>query len=271
MANITDAYGTITLRGNWGAEHIKIFTYMLSLHSRFNYSTTVCDCHSDNVNDEYENIFKTLQSSGCLTFGGSGRWAYASNIECFYPWSCTAEDRWKELQEDLKPEYQMSYDAFKVHLEKFIRDMVDLDLSIEFDYKDTDPAMDWVCACVTVLKGKIDVENNSFVYTMLAVEENSKHGDGSLMDHVQIYDDGAECSLNDALYDIQQLFELSDTTLKAVKDMIKSDGNWYGLRPGVYENKEDYPEKFVADLNELLKKEDITNVKESKSVEVNQS
>ncbi|MBC1212424.1 hypothetical protein [Listeria booriae] len=87
MANISNAFGTITIPAQMVEEHPQELILLIKLIekelSRFDYNTI--------LSDDYAQVCADIQNATSphelvLDFTGSGRWAYDNNVHAFFEW-----------------------------------------------------------------------------------------------------------------------------------------------------------------------------------------
>ena len=111
VANITNAEGTMTLKGNWNEEDIAIFQPVLDSWTFYGqYGIQHCG--------------KLLPENPKADFYGCGRWGFSSILESFHEWTLD----WIKNENSLTQE---QYDAF-------LKNMYEKDLEIEMHFTDED-------------------------------------------------------------------------------------------------------------------------------------
>jgi hypothetical protein len=139
MANISSAYGTMTLVGGWEREHIAALNRIADeLWRRWHYDIDVFD----------EFTAENLSSS----FSGNGRWTFESNLESIGRWSdgCFAD----------------GYSGLHAVYKTLAADMEANGLSVDVAFSDEESG----CRVLYTQEGAISARGGSLVYEKRAEE-----------------------------------------------------------------------------------------------------
>jgi hypothetical protein len=135
MANISDAYGSMTLKGSWTPALIeKLNIIAQEIWAKWFYNTELDPFNPDAAPEERVS-----------TFNGNGRWAYSSNLENLGRWTSEKIEKQSEFA-----------DVFA----ELIREMKANELVIEVDYFDEEAGL---CVLYTE-SGEISSNGETFKY-----------------------------------------------------------------------------------------------------------
>jgi hypothetical protein len=133
MANISSAYGNMTLAGDWKRDQINALNEIAAkVWNRWHYDIDVFDEFSE----------KQLSSA----FSGNGRWVFEYNLECVGRWT---EDSVKDEHPELLPAYKT-----------LLADMEERGLAISLSFSDEEGG----CCVLYKQEGVIRASDGSLVY-----------------------------------------------------------------------------------------------------------
>ena len=241
MANNSDVYGYMGINGNWDSTDITNLLYVLMTQDGHNYFTHFNDF---DINDKkgFDDLHKALSNGKELSFYGSGRWTFQTNLERLHDWS--GEDSYRD---ELK-ELMTSSEYFK-RRKQLLNAMKKKELSLEWDWREHEPGFSFIC----VQTGRHFINDEDKL--KYDISESTCY-ETSLKNYVEIFMEGDEDTLDNAVaFIIKELGIDYQKWCDKVTDLIKRHETWYGLSES-FEYLEDQldcvPEQLGKDVMRLV-------------------
>lgn len=138
MANISDTYGVIHIHGSYTREHLETIAIILwTQYNSGDYSMYFNGC------DTYQELLKLVLEQKPITFDGTGRWEFLTNLTQLGVWSYLDPTEWDEF---IKVNHidmsHTDYEERRISLSKHLD--LDSETYIQFDYTDMEPGQDFI-------------------------------------------------------------------------------------------------------------------------------
>lgn len=241
MANNSDVSGCMGINGNWDRTDITNLLYVLMTQDGHAYFTHFGEIYVDNQKG-FDDAHKALSNGEGLSFYGSGRWTFQTNLEQLHDWS--GEDSYTD---ELK-ELMTSSEYFK-RRKQLLNAMKKKELSLEWHWREYESGFAFICEQTGrhFINDKDELE--------YAVSESTCY-DTSLKNYVEIFMEGDEDTLDNAVaFIIEELGIDYQKWCDKVTDLIKQHPTWYGLSEA-FEYLEDQldcvPEQLGKDVMQLV-------------------
>lgn len=240
MANISDVYGHMSIDGNWDSTDITNLLYVLMTQDGNNYFTHFSELDVNNKKG-FDDAHKALSNGEELSFYGSGRWTFQTNLEQLHNWS--GEDSYRD---ELK-ELMTSSEYFK-RRKQLLNAMKKKELSLEWNWREYEPGISFICEQT----GRHFINDEDKL--KYDVSESTCY-DTSLKNYVEIFMEGDDEPLGNAAWDIAKELKLDPHKwIDPICDLIKKHPTWYDLTEGAwYEGDlEAVPEQLGKDVMRLV-------------------
>lgn len=138
MANISDTYGVIHIHGSYTREHLETIAIILwTQYNSSDYSMYFSGCET------YQEFLKLVLEQKPISFDGSGRWQFSTNLEQLGVWSYLYPTEWDKFTKanNINMSHEV-YEERRVSLSKHLD--LDNEIYIQFDYTDMDPSQDFI-------------------------------------------------------------------------------------------------------------------------------
>lgn len=223
MANISSAFGTITLKGDWTDEQIKwYYTFIIGLGNGY-YNTI--------VETDLENVIKEKT----MNFVGSGRWAYICNLESMHGW---IEDISLDTIEFINNfgalNQTITHAEYNLMYVWLLKEMNEHHLTVDWEYTDVEGGLG-------VLQTVCGVQTSTGTELLFAPSsvQNYEYNLKNLFEIGQ--EDGIA---EDAIVKICQILDYDRNQLW---DLLQTDPDWFGLQPFI-DSIEDIPERLIKEV-----------------------
>ncbi len=245
MANISDAYGTLTLQGEWTEEHIIALLCILKTQENgVNYSTVI---------GNFKEALADLKEEGSLNIVGSGRWAYVCNLERLHDWSLVDVNFWDTyVCAQLPAEYKIVYEDYLAIRLWLLKEMHLHGLKIEWEFMDLETGCDFLTRNTGYHSSWF--EEPERVYKFVYTETEVENYDCNLKNQVELYDEGGLNRLGEIILELIDMYQLpkDEVTQNTIEQFIMSDPNWFDIPAYPYfGEEEDIPEPLRNKLAEL--------------------
>ena len=248
MANISDAKGTLTLRGPWKSKDIEALSYVLYFHR---YSGD----YSMHFKETIDEIYTTLYADRVISFYGCGRWSLTTNIERLFDWiKLERFDQLKELS--AAKEHLSSYNKLSTYNKmiddlkfKLTRNMIRL----LWDYVDYEPGCDFLCHAYLLQIFKQEPDLN---YTSVFILDHFDDYESTLKNYCGLFEESIEDHVLDAVYSIFNVYSIAIDADKINKlvELICEDTDLYEIRVNpYYDSEEDMSESLVKLCRKFFK------------------
>ena len=223
MANISSAFGTITLKGDWTDEQIKwYYTFIIGLGNGY-YNTI--------VETDLENVIKEKT----INFVGSGRWAYICNLESMHGW---IEDISLDTIEFINNfgalNQTITHAEYNLMYVWLLKEMNEHHLTVDWEYTDVEGGLG-------VLQTVCGVQTSTGTELLFAPSsvQNYEYNLKNLFEIGQ--EDGIA---EDAIIAISKILDYDRNQLW---DLLQTDPDWFGLQPFI-DSIEDIPERLIKEV-----------------------
>lgn len=223
MANISSAFGTITLKGDWTDEQIKwYYTFIIGLGNGY-YNTI--------VETDLENVIKEKT----MNFVGSGRWAYICNLESMHGW---IEDISLDTIEFINNfgalNQTITHAEYNLMYVWLLKEMNEHHLTVDWEYTDVEGGLG-------VLQTVCGVQTSTGTELLFAPSsvQNYEYNLKNLFEIGQ--EDGIA---EDAIIAISKILDYDRNQLW---DLLQTDPDWFGLQPFI-DSIEDIPERLIKEV-----------------------
>lgn len=223
MANISSAFGTITLKGDWTDEQIKwYYTFIIGLGNGY-YNTV--------VETDLENVIKEKT----MNFVGSGRWAYICNLESMHGW---IEDISLDTIEFINNfgalNQTITHAEYNLMYVWLLKEMNEHHLTVDWEYTDVEGGLG-------VLQTVCGVQTSTGTELLFAPSsvQNYEYNLKNLFEIGQ--EDGIA---EDAIIAISKILDYDRNQLW---DLLQTDPDWFGLQPFI-DSIEDIPERLIKEV-----------------------
>lgn len=208
MANISDAYGHISLEGPWSEEDIYNFLKVVEvLDDGSDYPT----CLEGN---NFEDRLRILSRDLNISFNGCGRWTFQANLEAFDEWTNQSVLRAYELN---------SKNEHSNIKKKLIDAMLSKDLKIVWSFVEFEPGFAFLCQQEGVHTATVDG-------TIKYAVNSSDCFDSTLKNYVDIFCDGDEESLDSYAWNVCDYLSIDPKMwVDTVVNLIKLHPTWYDI------------------------------------------
>lgn len=247
MANISDAKGTLTLRGRWTSKDIEALSYVLHFHR-------YCGDYPMYFKETIDEIYTTLSSDLVISFYGCGRWSLFTNIERLFDWiKLERFDQFKELS--AAKEHLSSYNKLSTYNKMIDRLKFKLTrnrIKLLWDYVDYEPGCELLChACLLqVFKQEPDLN-----YTSVFIADYTVGPEATLKNYCALFEESIEDHVLDAVYSIFNVYSIAidaDKINELVK-LISEDTDLYEIRVNpYYDSEEEMSESLVKLCREFF-------------------
>ena len=244
MANISDAYGTITLQGPWKSKHTKVLLYALfSLDVGGDYTTIIS-------HEDFEYVYRKLIKETEISFIGSGRWTYETNLNYFDEWSKSNPKAWERKTKRFNKKYMITHKKYLKKLKWLKKQMFHKNLYLNWDYMDMEIGASFISRSLGMHKS-IRTERSYYLsYTEDVVESydcNLKNACEYFFESDDYLIEAVEVML--ALYDRPDLED-------AIVSFIKDHDTWYDLSASPYfDKKTDIPSGIRSKIIKLIREQ----------------
>lgn len=220
--NISDALGTVTLKGDWRQEDIATLSYVLGLQSYYEYSI-LFNTQDTDIENLFEFIHNALTIHGVIYFEGIGRWCFENNLMDLEQRIKPHKKLYDEFIKCVPDVYKISLSEYQYRLNLLLKYMHYNHLTIVWDYKDIEPNQDILYACIgehSVDIDKLIYENTSF-----------KSYPCNLKNYCVVYEGGNFQALDYVVEQILFLYKLEPTCKDYIVNLILKHPTWYDLMP----------------------------------------
>lgn len=223
MANISSAFGTITLKGDWTDEQIKWY-YIFIIGLGNGYYNTI-------VETDLENIIKEKT----MNFVGSGRWTYMCNLESMHDWiEDISLDTIEYINNFGALDQTITYAEYNLMYVWLLKEMNEHHLTVDWEYTDVEGGLG-------VLQTVCGVQTSAGT-ELLFVTSNVQNYQYNLKNLLEIgQEDGIA---EDAIIAISKILDYDRNQLW---DLLQTDPDWFGLQPFI-DSIEDIPERLIKEV-----------------------
>jgi len=223
MANISSAFGTITLKGDWTDEQIKwYYTFIIGLGNGY-YNTI--------VETDLENVIKEKT----MNFVGSGRWAYICNLESMHGW---IEDISLDTIEFINNfgalNQTITHAEYNLMYVWLLKEMNKHHLTVDWEYTDVEGGL----GVLQTVCGVQTSTGTELLFTTTG-EQNYQYNLKNLFEIGQ--EDGIA---EDAIVTICKILDYDRDRLW---DLLQTDPDWFSLQPFI-DSIEDIPERLIKEV-----------------------
>lgn len=223
MANISSAFGTITLKGDWTDEQIKwYYTFIIGLGNGY-YNTI--------VETDLENVIKEKT----MNFVGSGRWAYICNLESMHGWiKDISLDTIEFINNFGALNQTITHAEYNLMYVWLLKEMNEHHLTVDWEYTDVEGGLG-------VLQTVCGVQTSTGTELLFAPSsvQNYEYNLKNLFEIGQ--EDGIA---EDAIIAISKILDYDRNQLW---DLLQTDPDWFGLQPFI-DSIEDIPERLIKEV-----------------------
>lgn len=223
MANISSAFGTITLKGDWTDEQIKwYYTFIIGLGNGY-YNTI--------VETDLENVIKEKT----MNFVGSGRWVYMNNLVSMHNWIKDINlDTIEFINNFGGLDRTITYAEYNLMYVWLLKEMNEHHLTVDWEYTDIEGGLG-------VLQTVYGVQTSTGT-ELLFTPANVQNYEYNLKNLFEIgQEDGIA---EDAIIEICKILGYDRDRLW---DLLQTDPNWFGLQPFI-DSIEDIPERLIKEV-----------------------
>ena len=224
MANISSAFGTITLKGDWTDEQIKWY-YIFIIGLGNGYYNTI-------VEMDLEEIIKEK----IMYFVANGRWAYICNLESMHDW---IEDIGLDTIEYINNfgglDQTITYTEYNLMYVWLLKEMNEHHLTVDWEYTDIEGGL----GMLQTVYGVQTSTGTELLFAPACVQ-NYEYNLKNLFEIGQ--EDGIA---EDAIIKICEILGYDRDRLW---DLLQTDPDWFGLQPFIY-SIEDIPERLIKEVH----------------------
>lgn len=208
MANISEAFGTFTFKGDWSKKDLQYFYEVLSTQTYGEYTTY------------FNTTYDELLENKSISFSAFGRWSYHTNLSCFEDWTAFTEDHWNSWKIETLPK-AVSFATYYKHRETLLQNMYRKQLKVYVQYKDCEIGVNLLGS----FTGYIVCDNNlHFSYT----SEDVETVDVNMKNYCEFFADSNEVLYNFVAILLDYL-DIDTGYLDTSIATITSHNTWYNL------------------------------------------
>lgn len=195
MANLSSAYGTITLKGSWNKKQIKLLIEVFDMLSKGYYNIEL-------MNPD------TLYTEGYTSgFGGTGRWSFMGNLRNFNDWILQDTEEYSSTTAN-----------------KLIKEMFNNKLTIHWAVRDEEAGVGFI----HIFEGRHEASDLTSLEFKTEMEEEHDHNLKNMMEY---YNDDEEM-FYDIIFRMKDLLNIDEDH---IEDVLKQDPNWWNISSWVHE------------------------------------
>lgn len=235
MANLSDAVGTLALKGNWTGEQKLTLLYMLKTLEIGEYNT---------FTPNFKIALQSLLDTNKVLFTGTGRWLFTENLYRFDLWT-------KQQINNFPEEYELDVETYLQRRTTLLKEMYENDLSLEWNFIDFESGCNVFYS--SICKHTVD-ENYELKYDEIV--SNDLHISAKKVSEL-IYDGNQDAVLDEYVMGILELYKILDKWEDWYEDILKlitDDPDWYFISPfETVESIQDISPTLQSELNKLFK------------------
>ena len=223
MANISSAFGTITLKGDWTDEQIKWY-YIFIIGLGNGYYNTI-------VEMDLEEIIKEK----IMYFVANGRWTYMNNLVSMHDWIKDINlDTIEFINNFGGLDRTITYAEYNLMYVWLLKEMNEHHLTVDWEYTDVEGGLG-------VLQTVCGVQTSTGTELLFAPSsvQNYEYNLKNLFEIGQ--EDGIA---EDAIIAISKILDYDRNQLW---DLLQTDPDWFGLQPFI-DSIEDIPERLIKEV-----------------------
>jgi hypothetical protein len=245
MANISDARGSLELKGPWKPEHIKAWVYLIDTQ-RYGYYTITLGA------DSFKEAYQELKKNKNIDFTAFGRWAFEANLLSLERWAKN-EDIFEASQRNIEISNKITYEEYLEKIKWLLLEMYTKDLTIEWDFIDSEFGANFLLHETGVHKSQLNSETG--MYELVFHGDVQGSWDPNLKNMCQqFYEDNSD--LVEAVTQLMFLYKLPKEYENNLYKLIENESDWYNLGGWpLFENFNDVPEKLHQDITARIKGE----------------
>ena len=226
MANISDAFGTVSIDGDWSKQDVEDLVYLLISQTYGEYSIYSSELETSRT---FNKLVKRLLEGEEMNFSGTGRWAFECNLESLHRWSEIDEQFWKGCMSSFSSKKKISFRTYMKRRKRLIASMKAKRLMIKWVYKDFESGVGYMLETSGIHTVN---DKDELVFSVL----ETTYFEYNLKTYCEEFIDDDD-RLSQTVFDTAKHLKLdtqSDSVMTTIAEVIKAHPTWYDL--GIYDS-----------------------------------